>query len=388
MYNLRSGKQNTIELPVEIQLAEDKHFIETVLQRSIGSDINTNMSDSDSSASDLNCSALVNDSDNDSSVLTNSKNVAGTSQVTGTDNPSQKTDPNMQTLINARILDQLDKIGQRLDKIENKTCKKSSDKSKIKSSGKKSAKTKKVVTNDIASVKTPDLSTSMTEEALLQLKVDQRLQELSDLAKSGIPNSKFKSQRGGNVDVQVKNRVRWPHEYILSGVNKERVSYDQLTVTQWVAGFGRTMRDESDPDVRKHMLEYLIALMDDANDFSWTSAKASHAVLLCRMEQGEVKDFSDFFAIERIRRANAQKHVQPSANISGSAYGHKKSSKITKSMPCTYFNQNTCMQTKSHETRGVLYKHICAACFANNGKTFPHPEVDCKSKNKSLSKNE
>ena len=385
MYNLRSDKQNTIELPVEIQLSEDKQFIETVLKCSIVSDINTNMSDSDSSASDLNCSALVNDSDNDSFLLTNSKNVAETSQVTGIDNPSQKTDLNMQTLINARILDQLDKIGPRLDKIENKT---SSDKSKIKSSGKKSAKTKKVANNDIASVKTPDLSTSMTEEALLQLKADQRLQELSDLAKSGIPNSKFKSQRGGNVDVQVKNRVRWPHEYILSGVNKERVSCDQLTVTQWVAGFGHAMRDESDPDVRQHMLEYLIALMDDANDFSWTSAKASHAVLLCRMKQGEVKDFSDFFAIERIRRANAQKHVQPSANISGSAYRHKKSSKITKSMPCTYFNQNSCMQTKSHETKGVLYKHICAACFANNGKTFPHAEVDCKSKNKSLSKNE
>ena len=99
------------------------------------------------------------------------------------------------------------------------------------------------------------------------------------------------------------------HEYVLSGLNKERVSYDQLNITQWVAGFGRTMRDKSDPDLKQHMLDYLIALMDDANDFFWTLAKASHAVLLCRMEQGEVKDFSDTFAMERIRRANAQKHV-------------------------------------------------------------------------------
>ena len=128
----------------------------------------------------------------------------------------------------------------------------------------------------------------MTDEALLQLKVDQRLQELSDLAKSGIPNAKFKSQRSGNVDVLIRNRVRWPHEYVLSGVNKERVSYDKLNVTQWVAGFGRTMRDESDPTISQHMLDYLVALMDDANDFSWTSAKASHAVLLCRMEQGKI----------------------------------------------------------------------------------------------------
>ena len=67
-----------------------------------------------------------------------------------------------------------------------------------------------------------------------------------------------------------------------------------------MAGFGWTMREESDPTLRQHILDYLIALMDDANDFSWTSAKARHAVLSCRMEQGEVKDFSDIFAIDQI----------------------------------------------------------------------------------------
>ena len=157
----------------------------------------------------------------------------------------------------------------------------------------------------------------------------------------------------------VKNRVKWPHEYVLSGLNKGRVTYDHLNVTQWEAGFGRTMRDKSDPALRKHMLEYLISIMDDANDLSWTSAKASHAVLLCRMEQGEVKDYSDTLAIDRIRRANAQKHV-PNTQTVGSGYSgsSKKYSKVTKSMPCTYYNQGSCILTKSHETRGVLYKHF------------------------------
>ena len=41
------------------------------------------------------------------------------------------------------------------------------------------------------------------------------------------------------------------------------------------------------------MLEYLISLLDDANDFSWDVAKASHAVLLCRMEQGEVVTYQE-----------------------------------------------------------------------------------------------
>ena len=145
------------------------------------------------------------------------------------------------------------------------------------------------------------------------------------------------------------------------------------------------MREETNTELREHMLEYLISLMDDANDFSWISAKASHAVLLCRMEQGEVKSYSDTLAIDRIRRANAQKHVTNSPQTLSNA---KKYGKTTKSMPCTYFNQGTCVQKKSHETRGVLYKHICASCFTSIGKTFPHSEMDCKNKHRMQSKNE
>ena len=40
--------------------------------------------------------------------------------------------------------------------------------------------------------------------------------------------------------------------------------------------------------MKEHMLDYVIALLEDANDFSWGAAKASHAVLLCRMEQGSI----------------------------------------------------------------------------------------------------
>ena len=67
----------------------------------------------------------------------------------------------------------------------------------------------------------------------------------------------------------VKNRVKRPHEYILVGPNKERVSYNnQLTVVQWVAGFCRTMWEEHRHGVRDHMLDYMIALLHDAQHFS------------------------------------------------------------------------------------------------------------------------
>ena len=58
------------------------------------------------------------------------------------------------------------------------------------------------------------------------------------------------------------------------------------------------------------------------------------------------------------------------------ANNKKMSNKSIKSMPCQYFNQRSCLHYKSDDTEGNLYKHICAACFATNGKTFPHPEVE------------
>ena len=39
--------------------------------------------------------------------------------------------------------------------------------------------------------------------------------------------------------------------------------------------------------IREHMLD----LLDDTTDLSWPLAKTSHAVLLCRMEQGEIKSW-------------------------------------------------------------------------------------------------
>ena len=102
--------------------------------------------------------------------------------------------------------------------------KKTSDKSKIKKEDKGVFKVKKVVTTkldqqaDKQDHKLPTLH-SIREDAIIQSKVEQRLQELSKLAKTGTIQ-KLKSQRGGHIEVMVKNRIKWPHEYILSGLNK------------------------------------------------------------------------------------------------------------------------------------------------------------------------
>ena len=57
-----------------------------------------------------------------------------------------------------------------------------------------------------------------------------------------------------------------------------------------MAGFCRIMKEEKCEESENCMPEYLIALLDD---FSWQSAKANHAVLLCGMEQGEISSWSE-----------------------------------------------------------------------------------------------
>ena len=137
----------------------------------------------------------------------------------------------------------------------------------------------------------PNLQT-MRHDRFIQEQVENRLKELSGLNKKGI-DSKIKSQRGGAVDVYVNQRLKWPHEFVLAGTSKDRLNYNHLNITQWMAGFCRIMRDEENLQTGGHMLDYLIALLDDSNDFSWQAAKASHAVLLCRMEQGEIASWAE-----------------------------------------------------------------------------------------------
>ena len=75
------------------------------------------------------------------------------------------------------------------------------------------------------------------------------------------------------------------------------------------------MRKEQNLKIKEPMLDYLIALLDDSNDFFWSATKASHAVLLCKiyMEQGKISDYTQSDLVERVRRAHAQRHIVPTA---------------------------------------------------------------------------
>ena len=138
----------------------------------------------------------------------------------------------------------------------------------------------------------------------IQNKVDK---QIADLEKTPTTkgNESIRSKRGGLVDVTVKKRVAWPHESILGGPSRQRITFDQMSLTQFVQGFSRNILEEKDGEIRECMIRYLNELMEDATDFSWSNAKAAHAVLLCDMERGIIQ-WGDTDKIDRIRRAQTK----------------------------------------------------------------------------------
>ena len=93
------------------------------------------------------------------------------------------------------------------------------------------------------------------------------------------------------------------------------------------------MREETDQNFKAALLDYLISLLD-ANDFSWASAQASHAVLLCHMEQGEIKDYTQTEQIDRIRCVHMQRQTPTGQDTQKNVSKQNNS----KSVVCQYYN--------------------------------------------------
>ena len=81
----------------------------------------------------------------------------------------------------------------------------------------------------------------------IQGAVDQRLQELVHINEQG----GFKSQRGGNEQINVYYQVPFPQNNALAGTSKSRVTYDSISTFQWMAGFCSIIREQKDTKVKK-----------------------------------------------------------------------------------------------------------------------------------------
>ena len=300
-------------------------------------------------------------------------------EAEGGSTPASQIDQGDGQRLQLEILQQLQKVTQRLDQVEEKmsatAVTSTPDKSELSSDtfleSIKSSKSKKskYVSSSSSSDESDVPSLDLLKSSHIQKKVDKRIKDLNQSSRSA-GKLKYKSLRGGDVDVQVRHKVHWPHEAILSGVTRQRVAYDQLSLTQWVHGFCKNILEEKSESRKDSMISYLGDLMEDATDFSWQGAKAAHAVLLCEMERGSLS-WEDTDRIDRVRRAHAQKHVPSGKQNWGRA--------DKKPWFCKNFQTNSCPYHKDHEVNGRVNRHICAFCLTL-GKQLNHSAKNCNSK--------
>ena len=87
----------------------------------------------------------------------------------------------------------------------------------------------------------------INSQILYQLSVSgARIQSMENSVKNTVKKTKIKKSKSkarvngvqvGSQEVFVNHKVRWPHEFMPSGQNKDRVTYNQLSPVQWMAGF-------------------------------------------------------------------------------------------------------------------------------------------------------
>ena len=128
------------------------------------------------------------------------------------------------------------------------------------------------VSRDNSGLIIPELRVLSSPE--VQRMVDDRVRDLNNGAETG----RYKSQRGGET-VYVKKCVKWPQNFVVSGPNTSRVSYDQLNPFTFISGFAAQIKDEHNVQVKDAMLQYFSELFEDANDFTWIGAKNCHAAV-------------------------------------------------------------------------------------------------------------
>ena len=168
-HNLRSGGSEAVTVPVQFEVS-DENFMLRLLQCQQSTSLSGQVSDSDSGSKN---NSSMSDVDSDSEKIQGSENTCVDKQV-----PSSSStcgDSNAETVsqqaINLQILSQLGDISKRLNAIENKNSKKSTN---------KAVRTYTPVTlppTQVAAQPLPNLQ-YLRSDAYIQAQVEQRLKNL------------------------------------------------------------------------------------------------------------------------------------------------------------------------------------------------------------------
>ena len=181
--------------------------------------------------------------------------------------------------------------------------------------------------------------------------------------------------------------IPWPHEHVLRH-NSKPPTYESLSLSEFAAGNMRIIAANAvGVPLVVHMANYLAELFDDATDTDWPAARFAHRVVLQAMENGRL-DYSSTLELRQMRSmalTRATRRPTPAPAATAPAPRQRQwASASAPSQPkraCTAFQKGDCPQQKSHQSSTGYLFHACAFCLTAVGRTYNHPESECRCKN-------
>ena len=198
------------------------------------------------------------------------------------------------------------------------------------------------------------------DDTRLQTLVWERLQQLENEAK--LDGTQGKRKRSGRYVVTDNSTVppyrKWANEAVLVGPSRKRVTFDELTQTQFTMGFIKNILDTTDQQMRHNMLLEFWELVKLADATSWGVAKSAYITQMHAIEDGEIT-WADKGAL--LQKRMIQTHV-------GAFGAHSVKSVPTKSaalgsekrLVCKFHRSGSCRETGDvhiDPMTGILYTH-------------------------------
>ena len=201
-------------------------------------------------------------------------------------------------------------------------------------------------------------------EAVNNLLTSYEERAYSDLSQ-GKPHIKKSGRYNLHDTVTALPQLRWPNEGFHASNGKKRVTYDDLSLPQWVSGQLSNIYAISDPTLAKQALLQVIHAMTDAVSLPWPTVRAAWASSMHQVEEGHLSwTDSTQWAINRL--SASQVALADTQTTTQSAPPRR---------PCRYFNEGSC----SHEGHHGNYSHVCSYCM-KQGRSSNHPEARCNTK--------
>ena len=144
--------------------------------------------------------------------------------------------------------------------------------------------------HDPRDVVIPSLQTLRTNptvsDAVNNLLASYEVRTHSDLAQ-GKPNSSRRSGRYNTHDlVTAQPQLRWPNEGFQASGGKKRLTYNELSLPQWVAGQLTNIYAMSEPKQIKQAVLQITLAMRDAASLPWPAVRAAWASSMHQVEEG------------------------------------------------------------------------------------------------------